>query len=97
MSAIKINSQQVQALFGVSHVTVYNWRKGGTRTAPLPTAKLSKADALKIKPPVTFLLNAVLTWAKKHGIDTDRQVLEKLSVGEDSANKPGPKPKIKTT
>lgn len=85
--AIKLNSAEVCAMFGISNMTLYSWRKGTKKMAPLP---VSGVEALKGK--VAFLASAVNKWAKTHGvviIQTPEQVKQALPT----QRKSGPKPR----
>lgn len=80
----KIGIQDVMAIFAVSHVTVYNWRKTGKMGKTLPTAPLTKTEAALPRPPVSFSLPTVLAWAKKAGIEVaDKKYLDKLGTADD--------------
>lgn len=78
---------QVAAMFAVSAVTVYHWRKGNSKVAPLPTAAAKKDNKT-----VRFLPSQVAAWAKKHKIAVVQADVSKLA-----ATKPGPKPRAVTS
>ena len=81
----KIGIQDVMAIFAVSHVTVYNWRKKGKDGKVLATAALTKAENALPRPPVNFSLPTVLAWAKKAGIEVaDQAYVKNLAGGTDS-------------
>ena len=87
-----LNSNQLAAMFGVSVVTIYHWRKGTSKVSALPTATVKYTG--KAKPPVRFLPNQVAAWAKKNRI----VVVDPTQVPADrAASKPGPKPRPVTS
>lgn len=83
MATNLLNTKQVMALFGVSHVTTYSWRQGSATRDALPTAPTKGRD-------VRFKLGDLKAWARKHHVQMVRKpedVLKTPSV------KPGPKRK----
>lgn len=88
----QLSSVQVCAVFGISNMTLWNWRKGTKTMAPLPEAKPRSGTQ---KPLLRFNVASVLAWAKKHNViiaKTPEQVLAgKAEVA--AASKPGPKPR----
>ena len=61
MSTTKtLTTPQLMQAFGVSHVTLLNWRKGTPTKAPLPTVEGVQG--------VQFSPSAVKDWAKTHGL-----------------------------
>ena len=81
-TAKMLTTKQVIAGFGVGHMTVYNWRKGSEKQPALPT-NVDEAGR------VSFKLQDVLAWAKKHGRRFDATCIDAVAVD----SKPGPKPK----
>ena len=89
---VQLNSNQVAAMFGVSNMSVFNWRKGTKAMTPLPTAATKSTLS---RPKVLFNLSAVLTWAKKHGVVVVTPPEELISKSAPTtANKPGPKVRV---
>lgn len=85
------------AIFGVSHMSILNWKqpKDGVehRKTPLPFHK--DADGH-----VTYTAPAIVAWAKKNGVETVKDPIKYAEhiakTGEHAAaKKPGPKPKAK--
>lgn len=64
-STERLNIPQMCAMFGVTHLTIYHWRKGTATRDALPVAKPTKDE-----PPnaVRFDKARVLKWAKKHDV-----------------------------
>lgn len=54
-------------IYGVGAMTVYNWRRGSTRIAPLPCHRLT-VGAGKERHRIKFTESVVTKWAAKHGI-----------------------------
>jgi hypothetical protein len=75
-------------MFGVSTMTVWQWRQGTKKRAPLPTAAPSKKAT---KPEVRFNTRSVIAWAKKHQLDLVESLDSVLAYPP--VNKSGPKPK----
>lgn len=72
-----LTTREVQAAFGVGHMTVYNWRQGSATRDPLPT---EVGDNKR----VTFKLSDLKTWAKQYGFKPNFNA-------EAPAVRPGPK------
>jgi phage terminase Nu1 subunit (DNA packaging protein) len=91
-----ITTPQVCQLFGVSHVAVSNWRKGGKTRAALPVAKAPKGANPRN---VFFDAGEVFAWAKKHNVAVvaDEATVAKIKEGNATPEptKPGPKPAAK--
>ena len=87
-----LNSNQMAAMFGVSVVTIYHWRKGTSKVTALPTAAVKYTG--KAKPPVRFLPSQVAAWAKKNRIVV---VDPTQAPAESAVAKPGPKPRPVTS
>ena len=87
-----LNSNQLAAMFGVSVVTIYHWRKGTSKVTALPTAAVKYTG--KAKPPVRFLPSQVAAWAKKNRIVV---VDPTQAPAESAVAKPGPKPRPVTS
>lgn len=66
MSTNRLTVPEVCSMFGVTQLTLLNWRKGTKRRPPLPTLK-----PLKSEPPnaVRFSQSQALQWAKKNGVE----------------------------
>lgn len=82
----QLTGPQVCRLFGISNMTLWNWRQGTTRMTPLPTATPRKATEGKNH--LRFNVKGVLAWAKKHHIELVATVEQ---VAEVKQGKPGPK------
>lgn len=76
-----LTTKDLQAGFGVGHMTIFNWRKGSVTKAALP-AITDEAGR------VTFSLAAVKSWAKQHKLAFTAPT-ETAAEG-----KPGPKAKV---
>lgn len=84
-----LSTKQVMALAGVSHMTVYSWRKGSATREPLPTVDTGSIS-------VAFSPAKLKAWAKKHGIElrhdpvavADGSVKLKLNAPAKKAAKP---------
>lgn len=89
MQAQRLTTPQVCAMFGVTSLTILNWRKGTPTRKPLPTAKPSKHE-----PPnaVRFDQSKVEAWAKRHDIEIIAQ-----PAPEAGGRKRGPKPRKPTS
>lgn len=86
----RLDTRQLQALFGVTHMSIYHWRKGTPTRAPLKTLKPAKDEPAKA---VRFDANATLAWAKKHGVEPITTLDKVLSGKANVAKKSGPKPR----
>lgn len=86
MTTQTLNTNQVAAAFGVSIVTIAQWRKGSAQRAVLKTCH----DPKKSRFPL-FRLTEVQRYAKKHNLEFAKDPLVVLETW--SAKKPGPKPK----
>lgn len=77
--------KELQTVFGVGGMTIYNWRQGSARKDPLPC---EVDDSRR----VSFKVAEVRTWAKSNGVEMVLKPADVIaSRGEPS--KPGPKPK----
>jgi len=86
-----LNTHQVAAAFGVTTMTLANWRKGSPKRSPLPTAKQPKnAQPLSI----WYAPSALKVWAKKNGIEVPKS-LDTLTTP--TPTKPGPKVGMKVS
>ena len=74
-----LTTKQLQAGFGVGHMTIFNWRAGSAKREKLPCTTTDGR--------VTFKLAEVKAWAKKHDLPFT------APTGEAEVVKPGPKPK----
>lgn len=88
---VNLSQKQVMALFGITHMTAYNWRtKEVSGRPPLP----HKADGRDL----TFSANKVTAWATKHGVPlaTSLDKVMKLGLENKSSGRPASaKPKAK--
>lgn len=75
-----LSTKDLQAGFGVGHMTIYNWRAGTATKDPLPCEK----DGSR----VTFNLTSIKAWAKKYDLAFNPPTEKAAEV------KPGPKAKI---
>jgi predicted DNA-binding transcriptional regulator AlpA len=57
-----LNTKQVMALAGVSHMTVYQWRAGTATRDALPSYEGSRPRSVEFKP------GELKAWAKRYGI-----------------------------
>lgn len=58
-------SRDVQRLFDVTPMTVYNWMKGSPRRTALPVVRTPCA----VRARISFNPDAVIEWATANGID----------------------------
>lgn len=84
MNTKTLTTKNLQAAFGVSHMTISAWRKGTATRTPLPTSAASKPTA------VLFNVGPTQKWASKHGIPILIPLEDLVGQG---VSKPGPKPK----
>lgn len=89
--AQRLSTQQLQQVFGVAHMTVYNWRKGSANRTPLP---FEVDDPKAIKPRIHFLVRVIKAWAKENDVPYDAKVLKQMLTGE-GWRKPGRRPRVK--
>lgn len=78
MAKQALSTKDLMTGFGVGHMTIFNWRKGGAKKDPLP-CDISVAGR------VSYKLGAVKAWAKTHGLKFEAPV----TPAEEG--KPGPK------
>lgn len=92
---IQLTSAQAAKVFGVSSMTLWNWRQGTRSMAPLPTIKSKKATA---KPAVFFGVASLKSWAKKHGVVIAQAPEDVLASAPEASisSRPGPKPRQAT-
>lgn len=85
----QLNTAQACLVFGVSSMTLHNWRKGTQTLAPLPViAKEAELGRIRYNPSV------LKTWASKNKVIIARTPEEVLAAGSTkSQGKPGPKPR----
>lgn len=81
MAKQALSTKDLQAGFGVGHMTIYNWRQGTATKDPLP-ADVDQSGR------VTFPLASTKAWAKKHSLEFDTY------LAKAPESKPGPKPKV---
>lgn len=65
-----LNTKQVMALAGVSHMTVYQWRHGTATKDVLPSHEGNRPGSVEFKP------RELKSWAKKHGIELKADPVE---------------------
>lgn len=63
MASPNLNTKQVMALAGVSHMTVYQWRAGTKTKDPLPSYEGERPGSVEFKP------GELKSWARKHGVE----------------------------
>lgn len=88
---IQLTGPQVCRMFGITNMTLWNWRQGTKSVTPLPTLKPKKVSE---RPRVFYGASATLAWAKRNNIavvESVEQVLKQPATG-----RPGPKPKQPT-
>lgn len=88
---LRFNTQDVMSLFGVSHMTVYQWRKGTARKTPLPAIEKRVGARLTVE----FTEKTLRKWARENNVPftiDPSQYEKKQGVG-----KPGPKTRSKAT
>lgn len=89
MTSKTLNTSDIQRAFGVTGMTVYNWRKGSPQRPPMPTAGGPGVG-------VIFKPAAVKAWSKKAGVAIiDPTAFEDNGDAPAAArrSKPGPKPR----
>lgn len=71
-----MTTNQVMALFGVSYMTVYNWRtfkgRGARKTIPCHKEPRGSREG------VFFLKSEVVAWAASAGVKTDSPEIKEL-------------------
>lgn len=89
MNKVTLTIPQVASMFGVTPVTIFNWRKGTRTLSPMPTVAPKSDDKRQA---VGFALKDLKTWAKKHGL-----IFKELEASPltQPASKAGPKPRAK--
>ncbi len=82
----KLTTRDLEVVFGVTTMTVHNWRKGSATKEPLPVIKedLEKGQ-------VRFAPKITASWAKKNGV-TMVSPIDQAEPG--LFTKPGPKPRL---
>ena len=85
MKVKTLTSKNLQTVFGVTAMTIHNWRKGSKKVTALPSIP-SDSRA------VGFSVAAVKKWAATNGINM--LVPPEVVVGEDRG-KPGPKTNLR--
>ena len=63
MSTKTLSNKQTMAAFGVSHVTLFNWRRGTATRDPLPCHKAPEGAAVEFKP------TELKKYAKRYGLE----------------------------
>lgn len=81
MAKQALSTKDLQAGFGVGHMTIYNWRQGTATKDPLPC---------EVDPSgrVTFPVASTKAWAKKHSLEFN------VPTEKAAESKPGPKAKV---
>ena len=92
MATPQLNQAQVCEIFGISHMTLWSWRKGTKKMTPLPTVIPRK---MLTKPAIRFSGPAITRWARANGVILVRTP-EEVLAGK-VTNKPGPKPRQQPT
>jgi len=82
-----LNAKQVRVAFGISPVTLFLWRKGTEKRAPLPCKTVHLFGATR----VGFKQAELEKWAKKHGVEIKVPFAEVIQQQELHQAKPGPK------
>lgn len=82
-----LNAKQVRTAFGISPVTLFLWRKGTEKRAPLPCKQVWQGAAAR----VGFKQAELEKWAKKHGVEIKVPFAEVIQQQELHQAKPGPK------
>ncbi|MNK65503.1 hypothetical protein D3C87_848000 [compost metagenome] len=77
-AAMRLTTKDVEDAFGVTPMTVYNWRKGTPTREPLPAEVEGRR--------VFYRAARLKAWAKRHGIP-----LLKDPEAVSAHSKPGPK------
>lgn len=83
-----LNAKQVRTAFGISQVTLYLWRKGTEKRAPLPCKEVMQGAAAR----VGFKQADLEKWAKKHAVAIKVPFAEVANAQALYQAKPGPKP-----
>lgn len=83
-----LNAKQVRTAFGISQVTLYLWRKGTEKRAPLPCKEVVQGAAAR----VGFKQADLEKWAKKHAVAIKVPFAEVANAQALHQAKPGPKP-----
>lgn len=78
-AAQTLTTEDLMRSFGVTHMTVFNWRQGSPTRAPLPFEQNGRA--------VSFRPSKVEAWARKHGLVP----VAPLAPAGAARKKPGPK------
>lgn len=66
-----LSTAEVCSMFGVKHMTIFNWRRGSIRRTPLPFHTIQRGKERTL---VFFKLAEVKAWAKQN------QLLDQLKV-----------------
>lgn len=66
MSTKTLNTKQAMAAFGVSHVTLFNWRRGTATRDPLPCVQDPEAWG---RATIAFKPVDLKRWAKRYGLE----------------------------
>ena len=84
MAKQALSTKDLQAGFGVGHMTIYNWRQGAATKDPLP-CEVDQSGR------VTFPVASTKAWAKKHSLEFN------VPTEKAAESKPGPKAKVAVT
>lgn len=79
MASQKLTTKDLTDVFGVTPMTIFNWRRGTPTREPLPAENEGRR--------VFYRPARLKAWAKRHGIPLLRSLDESTARG-----KPGPKP-----
>lgn len=78
-AATRLTTKDVMGAFGVTPMTVYNWRMGSPTREPLPAETVGRS--------VFYRAARVKAWARRHGVP----LLRELEPATGGPRKPGPK------
>lgn len=84
---MRMNVNQTAIAFGVSTMSIWNWRQGSVAREPLPVVTENQHFS---RPQVFVEVKAAKAWARKYGIPFTIPNKEDLVVG-----KAGPKPRMR--
>ena len=83
----QLTAPQVCKLFGITNMTLWNWRQGTTKMKPLPEAKPNKQNGFKYT--LRFNQKTLLAWAERNHVELKMPIEQVLT--EVKQGKPGPK------
>lgn len=85
----RLTVSQMQQLFDVTRMTLFNWRKGSATRTPLPVAKPRKGDGRMI----TFDPERTMKWAASNNIMIATPLAKVMGLKQ-SKKRRGPKPRL---